>query len=251
MSERTVLVIGGSRGIGRACCLEFARPGTNVAFVYRSNESAAEEVTAAIEAAGACPLALKADVAKRAQVDKAYETLIERFGRLDAMVHCAGMVVTWNPVRELDPEAWLSFIESDLCGAFHTIQSAVRLMHDAGGGSIVAISSIAAQMCQPKNSQGAAAKAGLEALVRVVAKEEGHYGIRANVVAVGLTDTDMAADARAAWGEATLKRLVQNFPIARIGDPGEVARVVRFLTEEATYVTGKVLQVDGGQFIAG
>ncbi|MEZ5739708.1 MAG: SDR family oxidoreductase [Burkholderiaceae bacterium] len=251
MANRTVLVVGGSRGIGRACCLALANPDTSVAFLYRSNEQAAAEVVTAIEATGARALALKADVSLRADVDSAFGALVAQFGGLDAMVHCAGSMVSWQPVRDLDPAAWVSFINNDLCGAFHTIQAAVRLMRKGKGGSIVAISSIAAQMCQPRNSQGAAAKAGLEALIRVVAKEEGHSGIRANVVSVGLTDTDMTADARASWGDATIERIIKGFPIARIGNPQEIARAVQFLTDEATYVTGQVLQVDGGQFIAG
>jgi 3-oxoacyl-[acyl-carrier protein] reductase len=115
----------------------------------------------------------------------------------------------------------------------------------------VAISSIAAQMCQPRNVQGAAAKAGLEAIVRVVAREEGRRGIRANAVAVGLTDTEMGRMALAEWGPETAERVIRGIPLRRIGTPEEVARVVCFLAgPDAAYITGKVLQVDGGQIIA-
>jgi len=121
----------------------------------------------------------------------------------------------------------------------------------AGGGAIVAISSIAAQMCQARNVQGAAAKAGLEAIVRVVAREEGRHGIRANAVAIGLTDTDMGRVAFAEWGPETTARVIRGIPLRRIGTPEEVARVVCFLAgPDSAYITGKVLQVDGGQIIA-
>ncbi|MCP1335523.1 SDR family NAD(P)-dependent oxidoreductase [Futiania mangrovi] len=253
MAVETVFVAGGGRGVGRACCLEFASQGANVAFIYHSNEQAAEETRAAIEAAGGKGLALRADIRDRAQIERAFAASLEAFGPLDTFVHTAGSLVKWTPVRDHDPNEWVDFIATDLCGAFHTIQSAVRQMRQAGkGGAVLAISSIAAQMCQPKNSQGAAAKAGLEALIRVLAKEEGRHGIRANAVSIGLTDTDMTADARAAWGDEAIERIIKGFPIQRIGQPEEIARVVRFLCgPDGAYITGKVLQVDGGQFIAG
>ncbi len=117
---------------------------------------------------------------------------------------------------------------------------------------IVAISSIAAQMCQSSNAQGAAAKAGLEALVRVIAREEGRHGIRANAVAIGLTDTDQTAIAFERWGPQASKKVVAGIPLGRIARPEEIAEVVAFLAgEEGGYITGKVIQVDGGQIIAG
>ena len=133
----------------------------------------------------------------------------------------------------------------------HAIRAALPHLRSGGGGAIVAISAIAAQMCQPRNVQGAAAKAGLEAIVRVVAREEGKRGIRANAVAIGLTDTDMGRAALAQWGPQTSERVVCAIPLRRIGTPEEVARVVCFLAgPDAGYITGKVLQVDGGQIIA-
>src|SRR5258708_1920433 len=110
---------------------------------------------------------------------------------------------------------------------------------------------VAGEMCQPRNGQGGAAKAGLEAIVRVVAREEGRRGIRANAVAVGLTDTEMGRMALAEWGPETAERVIRGIPLRRIGTPEEVARVVCFLAgPDAAYITGKVLQVDGGQIIA-
>jgi len=125
-------------------------------------------------------------------------------------------------------------------------------MHDRGYGVIVAISSIAAQMCQSRNSQGAAAKAGLEALIRVVAREEGRYGIRANVISIGLTDTDQARTAFKNWGEAATQKVLDGIPLRRIAKPQEVARLAAYLASaDGSYITGKVIQLDGGQLIAG
>jgi NAD(P)-dependent dehydrogenase (short-subunit alcohol dehydrogenase family) len=167
-------------------------------------------------------------------------------------VQAAGGLVTWRDVADLDPGEWERFLAVDLSGAFYVIRAALPHLRAAGGGAIVAISSIAAQMCQPHNAQGAAAKAGLEALIRVVAREEGRRGIRANAVAIGLTDTDMGRAALDAWGPETTQRVVRTIPLQRIGTPEEVARAVCFLAgPDGAYVTGKVLQVDGGQIIAG
>jgi NAD(P)-dependent dehydrogenase (short-subunit alcohol dehydrogenase family) len=157
----------------------------------------------------------------------------------------------WYETAELSTDDWDRYVAVDLSGAFYAIRASLPHLRKAGGGAIVAISSIAAQMCQPRNVQGAAAKAGLEAIVRVVAREEGRRSIRANAVAVGLTDTEMGRMAFAKWGPETAERVIRGIPLGRIGTPEEVARVVCFLAgPDAAYITGKVLQVDGGQIIA-
>jgi len=132
----------------------------------------------------------------------------------------------WCRRRELSTNDWDRYLAVDLSGAFYVIRAALPHLRKAGGGAIVAVSSIAAQMCQPRNVQGAAAKAGLEAMIRVVAREEGRRGVRANAVAIGLTDTDMGRAAFDQWGPETSERIVRGIPLRRIGTPEEVARVV-------------------------
>jgi NAD(P)-dependent dehydrogenase (short-subunit alcohol dehydrogenase family) len=249
--SRKVLVTGGSRGIGRASCLELARRGADVAFIYRNRDAEAEATAAEIRALGRQALALKADLAHASGVSAAVDRAAAELGRLDVLVQAAGAVGAWHDTADLSTDEWDRYIAVDLSGAFYAIRAALPHLRTAGGGAIVAISSIAAQMCQPRNVQGAAAKAGLEAMVRVVAREEAKRGIRANAVAIGLTDTDMGRAAFAQWGPETSERVIRAIPLRRIGTPEEIARVVCFLAgPDAAYITGKVLQVDGGQIIA-
>jgi 3-oxoacyl-[acyl-carrier protein] reductase len=250
--SKKAIVTGGSRGIGRAVCLELAHRGADVAFIYRSRDAEAQATAAQIRSLGRRALALKADLAHASAVGAAIDRATADLGRLDVLVQAAGAVGAWRETAELSTEEWDRYLAVDLSGAFYAIRASLPHLRKAGGGAIVAISSIAAQMCQPRNVQGAAAKAGLEAIVRVVAREEAKRGIRANAVAVGLTDTEMGRTAFAEWGPEISERVIRAIPLRRIGTPEEVARVVCFLAgPDAAYITGKVLQVDGGQIIAG
>jgi 3-oxoacyl-[acyl-carrier protein] reductase len=247
-----VLITGASGGVGKAVAKEMAEHGHDAALLYRSNRAPVDEAAAAVESAGHKALVLQCDLTDALAVEKAVADSVAHFGKIDVLAHCAGAYTAWKPIRSLTADEWTGFLDADLTGFFHVLAACVRHMHERKKGSIVAVSSIAAQACQPRGGQAAAAKAGLDALVRVVAKEEGRHGIRANAVSIGLTATEMGADAERAWGEEATKRLLAGSPLGRIGEPEEIARVVRFLaSDEASYVTGKVLQVDGGQMIAG
>lgn len=248
---KRALVTGGSRGIGRAAALELARRGADVAFLYRSRDAEAAETEAAIRALDRRVLALKADLADAVAVQASVAKAAQELGGIEVLVQAAGAMGAWSEAAALSIEEWDRYLAVDLSGAFYVIKAALPHLRKAGG-AIVAISSIAAQMCQARNVQGAVAKAGLEALIRVVAREEGRRNIRVNAVAIGLTDTDMGRAAFAEWGPETTERVVRGIPLRRIGTPEEVARVVCFLAgPDGAYITGKVLQVDGGQIIAG
>ncbi len=243
-------VTGGSGGIGKASVVELANHGFDVVFTYRSNAAAAGAL-ASTSRAGARLAAEALDVSRWDAVADVVSRMVARFGRLDVVVHAAGERVRWSHIHDLAVDDWNSYLAADLTGAFNVVRATLPYMR-RDGGSFVFISSIAARMCQPRNVQGAVAKAGVEALMRVLAREEARNRIRANAIAVGLTDTAMGRDAIARWGEARAAKVVEAIPLRRMGEPEEVARAVRFLaTAEGAYITGQVLQVDGGQFIAG
>jgi NAD(P)-dependent dehydrogenase (short-subunit alcohol dehydrogenase family) len=252
LAGKRALVTGGSRGIGRAAARELARRGADVALIYRSRDDEAAAVAGEIHALGRRAFAFKADLADAGAVSDAVDRAAVELGGIDVLVQAAGANGVWRETADLAIADWDRYLAVDLSGAFYVIRSAIPHLRAAGGGAIVAVSSIAAQMCQARNVQGAAAKAGLEALVRVVAREEGRRGIRANALAIGLTDTDMGRVAFAEWGPEVSARIVRAIPLQRIGTPEEVARVICFLAgPDGGYITGKVLQVDGGQIIAG
>lgn len=247
-----LLVVGGSRGVGRAIALEGARRGADVAIFYRSRHEEAQAVIAAIRSEGRTAAAVRADLADPAETRAAVDAAAGALGGLSLLAHAAGAMGQWAGVAEMQPEEWQRYIAVDLNGCFFALSAAIPHLRAAGGGAILAISSIAAQMCQARNAQGAAAKAGVEALIRVTAKEEARRGIRANALAIGLTATDMAQTAFDAWGPETTARIVKGIPLGRIATPEEVAGVACFmLGKECSYLTGKVLQLDGGQIIAG
>lgn len=247
-----LLVVGGSRGVGRAIAVEGARRGADVAILYRSRHEEAEAVLAMIRAEGRNATAVRADLADPAETRAAVDAAAAALGSISLLAHAAGAMGQWAGVAEMQPEEWQRYIAVDLNGCFFALSAAIPHLRAAGGGAILAISSIAAQMCQARNAQGAAAKAGVEALIRVTAKEEARRGIRANALAIGLTATDMAQTAFDAWGPETSARIVKGIPLGRIATPEEVAGVACFmLGKECSYLTGKVLQLDGGQIIAG
>lgn len=248
--RKCAVVVGGSRGIGRAVCAALAPSVSTVAIVYRGNLEAAETTARMVADRGATPLLLKADVRDHGAMADAMTKARDAAGSVDILVHAAGGTSAWKTVRELEHGEWTEIVDTDLNGFFNSVNAALKIMHEQRRGAIVAISSIAARACSPRSAQTAAAKAGLEAIIRVIAREEGRYGIRANAVSVGLTDTDMGQDAVKHWGEAMTKRIIDSAALARIGTPEEVASVVAFLaSDQASYVTGRTVVVDGGQFI--
>lgn len=252
LEGQRLLVVGGSRGVGRAIALAGAERGADVAILYRSRAEEAEAVLDAVRGKGRKAHAVQADLADAEATQSAIDAAAGALGGLSLLAHAAGAMGQWASVVEISPANWQRYIAVDLNGCFHALHAAIPHLRKSGGGAILAISSIASQMCQARNAQGAAAKAGVEALIRVTAKEEARHGIRANAIAIGLTATDMAQTAFDAWGPETTARIVKGIPLQRVGTPEEVAGVACFMMSTAcSYLTGKVLQLDGGQIIAG
>jgi 3-oxoacyl-[acyl-carrier protein] reductase len=235
-----VLVSGGSRGIGRATVLRFAQAGRTVAFCYRSDEAAARELEKLAGDAGGAAVATRLNVTDEAAVSEWVARTEEREGPIDTVVTAAG-IVRDGPVLRMSPEDWREVIDVNLTGVFTVCRAAVFPMMKRRAGCVITLSSVSGVSGNATQANYSASKAGIIGFTRALAKEVGRFGIRANVVAPGLIETDMTAGLPAKRREAALGAIL----LGRFGEPAEVAEAVAYLAE-AHYVTGAVLQVDGG-----
>ncbi len=237
--QKIALVSGGSRGIGRAICVELARGGYHVIVNYHTNEVAAQETLGLLRAEGGDGECLGFDVRDADQSEQVLGEALERLGRMDVLVNNAGVTADGLFVM-MERSAWQRVISTSLDGFYNLTRPALKKMIRQKSGAIVSLSSVSALLPSRGQTNYAAAKAGLIAASRALAAEVSRLGIRVNVVAPGLIDTDMTKD-------LPLPNVKQLIPAGRIGRPEEVARVVRFLcSEDASYVTGAVLPVSGG-----
>jgi 3-oxoacyl-[acyl-carrier protein] reductase len=240
--EKVALVTGDSRGIGRACALELARRGAAVAITYQSNEAAAREAVEGLKALGARAQALKLELASPEACAKAVDAVVESLGRIDVLVNNAGLALD-GLVMRMKPEDWQRQLDVNLSGAFFLVKAASRPMVKQRSGAIVNLTSVVGEMGNAGQSAYAATKAGLIGFTKALARELAGRNIRVNAVSPGFIETDMTA--RIA-GEAR-EKLVASIPLARMGSADEVARAVAFLaSEQASYITGEVLRVNGG-----
>ena len=241
-SEKTAVVTGGSRGLGRAICLELARGGANVVLCYAGNEAAANETVSACGALGAKAMALRCDVSCEADVKALMDTALKTFGRIDILVNNAG-ITRDNLLVLMKPEDFDAVIAANLRGTFLCMKAVARQMVKQRYGRIVNLSSVVGLRGNAGQVNYAASKAGVIGMTKSLAKELASRGVTVNAVAPGFIATDMTAAMTDAAKEATLAAI----PMSRLGAPEDVARAVAFLaSDEAAYITGQVLQVDGG-----
>ena len=244
LAGQTALVTGASRGIGRAVALELANAGATVAVNYASSATAAEEVVAQILATGGSAYALKADVSQEEQVEQLIAAVLERSGSLDVLVNNAGITRDGLLMR-MKTDDWQAVLDLNLSGVFFCTRAITRTMLKQKRGRIINITSVVGLMGNAGQANYAAAKAGVIGFTRSTARELASRGITVNAVAPGFIATDMTKDLKA-------DELLNAIPLGRYGQPQEVAGAVRFLAADpaAAYITGQVLQVDGGMVMA-
>jgi 3-oxoacyl-[acyl-carrier protein] reductase len=231
-------VTGASRGIGAAIARGLAEDGWAVGVNYRKDSEGAERVVEEIESGGGSALAIQADVSDPAAADKLFTALEERFGSVLVLVNNAGMRAD-GLSPQLEDDAWDRVLETNLSAAFRTTRRALRTMMRERFGRVVNIASVVGQRANPGQANYAASKAGLIAFTSTVAAEVARRSVTVNAVAPGLVDTDLTEDI----GDELLKAI----PARRAGTAEEVAACVRFLaSQEASYVNGTTLTVDGG-----
>ncbi len=239
--ERVAIVTGGGRGIGRAIACELAREGYYVIITYLSNDRAAEETIAMIASSGGRGESVKFDVRDAAQTERCMNDILARFNKIEVLVNNAGITADGLFVM-MNRDSWDSVVDTTLKGFYNMTQHVLKKMIRNRKGCIVSISSVSALIGNRGQANYSAAKAGLIGASRAIASEVARLGIRVNVVAPGLIDTEMIKD-------APVENIKQIIPMARIGKPEEVARVVKFLcSEDSSYITGQVIPVNGGMF---
>jgi 3-oxoacyl-[acyl-carrier protein] reductase len=240
LAGQVALVTGASRGIGAAIAAELASAGATVVVNYASSPDAAQAVVAAIQAAGGQAWAHQANVADEQQVEAMVKVVLEKEGRLDVLVNNAGITRDGLLMRMKSTD-WQSVIDLNLTGVFLCTRAVSRSMLKARSGRIINITSVVGLMGNPGQANYSAAKAGVIGLTRSSAAEFASRGVTVNAVAPGFIESDMTA-------ELDKEPILKAIPLGRMGQPGEVASAVRFLAADpaAAYMTGQVLQVDGG-----
>ena len=243
--QQTVVVTGGSRGIGRAICRALAGPDTHLFFNYHSQEAAATDTQQQIAAAGGQATGIRADVAKAVEVEAFFDKILQQTGRIDVLVNNAG-ISRDNLLVRMKEQDWDAVLDINLKAAFLCAKCVAKTMMKQRSGRIILISSVVGAIGNPGQANYAASKAGLIGLAKSMARELASRGITVNAVAPGLIETDMTA----AMPDKAKDAMVGLIPIGRPGTPEEVAATVAFLaSDNAAYITGQVLHVSGGMYM--
>jgi 3-oxoacyl-[acyl-carrier protein] reductase len=242
LTGKTAIVTGGSRGIGRAVSVALAKAGANVAIIYAGNTAAAEETKKLVERCGAKAELFQCDVADEASVASMVKTVKKDFGSIDILINNAG-ITRDGLLMIMKEEDWNAVLQTNLTGVYHCTKAVSRIMMKQKAGAIVNLTSVVGETGNAGQANYAAAKAGVIGFTKAVAKELASRHIRCNAVAPGYVETDMTAFLTEEGKDAMLKTI----PLGRPASADDVAQAVLFLaSDEASYITGQVLNVDGG-----
>jgi len=244
------LIAGGSGGIGRACALEMARTGSNVAIGYRSNRAAAQETLDDALAFGVAGSLHPLDLDDSEQIESTITACQKTYGEIASVIYAVGSAIPMQWISRIEQETFQEVMDADVGGFFRLISAIIPALRKSSG-SVVAITSAGLQRYPARDILSVAPKAAIEQLVRGIAKEEGRHGIRANTIGVGVVDAGMflrlkESELSQEWVDAA----TENAALKRIGSGEEIGRVARFLaSSDASYVTGQFIAVDGGYSI--
>ena len=242
LTGKTAVVTGGSRGIGRAICIELAKQGANIVVNFSGSEAKAKAVVEEIEALGPKAIAVQADVADSASVDGLMKQALEAFGSIDILVNNAG-ITRDNLLMRMKEQEWDDVIDTNLKGVFLCTKAVTRQMMKQRAGRIINISSIVGVAGNPGQANYVAAKAGVIGLTKTTALELASRNILVNAIAPGFITTEMTD----ALPEALKESMLKQIPLAKLGQPEDIAKAVAFFaSDSASYITGQTLHIDGG-----
>jgi NAD(P)-dependent dehydrogenase (short-subunit alcohol dehydrogenase family) len=243
-----VLIAGGSGGVGRAICVEFARRGAPVAFTYNRNRAASDALQNEIAAEGGTAAGYQLDLTDVDATTRLVETVATRFGTLESVIYAAGPSFEMAFVSKLSAKTWADVFAVDVNGCFNLFSAALQTFRRQHGGNLVALSTCALRRPPRADVLSAAPKAAIDMLTRTIAKEEGRNGIRANTVELGFIAAGLAAHhMEHTWSPEMVEGIKKDTPLRRFGRAEDIALAVAFLcSKDASFITGQALAVDGG-----
>ncbi len=249
LEEQVAIITGGSRGIGAASALMFAKAGADIVFTYLANDFAAKQVVDGVSSLGRKCIAIKANVAKPKTAARIVEKTLQKFGQIDILLNNAG-IWTYGEIGKISEETWKETMEVNLDGTFYMINAVIPHMKKRRYGRIINMSSTAAQRGEAFHSHYAASKGAIISLTKSLASELGGYNININSVAPGWVDTDMSSETLR--NHKLIEEVLKGIPLGRVATSEDIAGTVLFLASDfARHITGEVLNVNGGSVLVG
>jgi 3-oxoacyl-[acyl-carrier protein] reductase len=240
--EKVAVITGGSRGIGRACALYFAKNGADIAFTYNKSKEKAEKLKAEIENFGRKCLAVQLDIGDYDKCKDFSENVIDQFNKADILINNAGITKD-KALMMMGKADWNEVINTNLTGAFNVTKNFIITFMKQKQGNVINITSLSGIIGLPRQANYSASKGGMIAFTRSLANEVAQFNIRVNAIAPGFINTDMIKELK----EDYVKAILPEIPLGRFGQAEEVAKVAGFLASERSgYITGQIVRIDGG-----